>query len=167
MCYKPIHMLVHKYMLKNNHLITQCCCVDSLIKLYKITCSKSTYDVCNLVKLRVTASSIWMVEYGGVNGPSLKPNFVAMTAFCLRPCRARPNTCSDPAYPYIKTDIWFEGFCSLTSPLVIEVHVPRQESEQSCICMLEVECVSFCDFLLDFRTGIFIFAFHFITRRYL
>ena len=28
-----------------------------------------------------------------------------------------------------------------------------------------VEFVSFCDFLLDFRTGIFIFAFHFITRR--
>jgi hypothetical protein len=84
-----------------NNLIITDVVVNSWIKLYNIICSKSIYDVCNLVRLLVTASYILTVEYGGVNGPSLKPNFVAMTTFCLRPCRASPNTCSDPAYTYI------------------------------------------------------------------
>jgi hypothetical protein len=55
---------------------------------------------------------------------------------------------------------------SLTPPLCIEVPVPSQESEQSCICGYRL-CLCFYGFLLDFRIVpivlYFCFVFHLIT----
>jgi len=52
---------------------------------------------------------------------------------------------------------------NLTPPLFIEVSVPKQESEQSCICILEVSIVShstkFVHWILQLcrQLGIFLF----------
>ena len=39
--------------------------------------------------------------------------------------------------------------------LFIEVSVPSQESERSCICLRDIDFASFCDFLMDFGIVVF------------
>ena len=45
--------------------------------------------------------------------------------------------------------------------LCIEVSVPSQESERSCICLRDIDFASFCDFLMDFGIVVFFVLFSF------
>jgi hypothetical protein len=64
-------------------------------------------------------------------------------------------TCGKHLHDYIislRGQVWAQK-TSLTPPLLIEVPVPRQESEQSCICVLGVLILPlYTIFLLDFGT---------------
>ena len=64
-------------------------------------------------------------------------------------------TCGKHLYDYIislRGQVWAHKI-SLTPPLLIEVPVPRQESERSCICVLGVLILPlYTIFLLDFGT---------------
>jgi hypothetical protein len=73
-----------------------------------------------------------------------------------------------PALISLKEEVWVHQ-TSLTPPLIIEVPVPDQESERSCICVLEVSVlplgtVCFLFWILElFRKCDIFFAFHCIS----
>ena len=66
----------------------------------------------------------------------------------------------------LSIEVWVHK-TSLTPPLFIEVPVPIQESERSCICVRSIDLGSVSTiFLIDFGT-IPTFVFHFISKFFL
>jgi len=63
----------------------------------------------------------------------------------------------------LRGDVWVHK-TSLTPPFVLEVPVPRQESEKSCLCVLGISMLPLSTILIfDFKV---FFCFHFIIYTY-